>query len=89
MGVFSKVYKGPAGGIQILGAELVNVEILSVKRDGVGYTQSDTVPTGFERKFLYIPGVGSIFFSADNPFAGPPVSTSDDVYEYIFVMYKI
>lgn len=84
----AKTYKGDAGAYWITDSDLLNVTILGVKRDGLGYDPKTTAPSGSERKFRYVPGDGKILFSADQVFSGPPVTVSDDVYEYIHVLYK-
>jgi len=63
MAIRSNTYFGRYGNNFITDSLLANIKILGVKRDGVGYTEKDSMPTGDERKFYYEQAMGRIWFS--------------------------
>jgi hypothetical protein len=86
----SVTYWGIPGERDIMSAELTNVIILGVKREGIGHTVRDDeipVPEGM-RACAYTPGLGRLRFGT--VFAQPPdefVAIQD--CEKIWVLYKV
>lgn len=85
MPVKSKSYLVIMGRWWISAPELVNVKILGVKRDGVGFDEKDSMPVGFERKFYHSAAQGRIYFSTDQKFF-TPVNYFDRLQ--VFVLWK-
>lgn len=84
---------GTPGAISFSDGRLAYVQILGVKRNGIGF--EDTFYSGFpdvppgNAQFQYFAVSGTILFSADVPFAGPPFGRPNAAaLEKIFVLYK-
>jgi hypothetical protein len=82
MALYSNTYNGRWATTFIFDSELVNVNILGVKRHGIGQAQVDSIPSGGVNEFYYDQANGKIFFSTDLPFVFDP--TENDV----FVLWK-
>lgn len=93
MPVRSITLYGSPGLTAVSDISLIGVQVLGVKREGLGYTDIfytdfPDVPPG-NQQFQYFGGLGMIQFSADAPFTGPTFGRVNRyLLERVWVLYK-
>lgn len=89
--ILSKTYIGVPYTYSIVAAELTNVIILGVKKEGIGFTVQDgEIPvTSGMRSVDYLPGSGTLRFG--DPFIDPSGEEANifPYLERVWVMWKV